>query len=274
MKPTLRFVDLDASHLPGAVQLSTAVGWPHQVADWAFSANLSKGVVALDGDRVVGTAMATPFGPVAMANMIIVAAEWQGRGLGRDVMQRAMDRVPAPAWQLVATPQGVPLYTRLGFVQIAQIVQHSGLVDQVTPQGSAEWAKSADHDAIVALDRAASGKDRAALYRALTSARFAVLRHQGEIVGFAAVRRFGQGEVIGPVVGENLETAKSLIALIMSERQGRFLRLDTDVRSGLAPWLSACGLAQVGDGLQMQKGQTELRQTRHHVYALASQALG
>ena len=55
------------AHLDGAVALSRAEGWPHRLEDWALILGLSRGIAAFDGDRLVGTAMATPFGPAATA---------------------------------------------------------------------------------------------------------------------------------------------------------------------------------------------------------------
>jgi hypothetical protein len=74
---------LAPAHLADAVALSRAEGWPHRREDWALIPWLSRGIAALDGDRLVGTALATPFGPAGALNMIIVSRDWRGRGLAR-----------------------------------------------------------------------------------------------------------------------------------------------------------------------------------------------
>ncbi len=117
----------EASHLAGAHRLSRAAGWPHRVEDWALLLSLSKGAVILEGDAVIATALATPMGPVATANMIIVDADRRGAGLGRQVMEAAMARVSAQEWRLIATKDGLPLYQRMGFEAEGEILQHQGL---------------------------------------------------------------------------------------------------------------------------------------------------
>jgi GNAT superfamily N-acetyltransferase len=274
MTSTLSFEALKDEHLSGALRMSTEVSWPHRLEDWAFVAGISSGMVAKQGDQVVATAMATHFPPVGMANMIIVDAAMRGRGLGRDIMCKAMDTIAPEAWQLVATEAGLPLYKKLGFEVTADILQHQGEVKDIASSGEAKWATADDMEEILALDTAATGMDRRKLYGALAGkASFSVLRDDAGISGFAAVRKFGRGEVAGPVIARNLEDAKSLLSLIMSERSGQFLRLDIDAKTGLGPWLTEQGLPQVDTGIQMQKGELPKSPT-HTIFALTSQALG
>ena len=94
-------------------------------------------------------------------------------------------------------------------------------------------------------------------------------------VDHAALRAFGRGEVIGPVVAENVEIAKDLIAFVISERAGEFLRLDTTVDTGLAPWLAEHGLAHVGGGIAMRRPKADISADKQFkTFALTSQALG
>lgn len=126
------------------------------------------------------------------------------------------------------------------------------------------------------LDAQAFGADRTPLFAALVArARFAEVRQQGVLKGFAALRAFGRGEVIGPVVAENAETAKALIAFVIAERPGMFLRVDTTADTGLAPWLVENGLAHVGGGIAMRRPKTDIAAGRKFkTFALTSQALG
>ena len=87
---TLTFAPMRSEHLPGAMRMSAELGWPHRIEDWAFVLDISAGFVALEGERVVATTLVTPFGPVAMANLIIVDVTMRGQGLGRRIMDHAM----------------------------------------------------------------------------------------------------------------------------------------------------------------------------------------
>lgn len=256
--------------------MSQEVGWPHRLEDWEFVAAISKGSVALQNDEVVATALATPFGDIAMVNLIIVDSQLRGQGLGRKIMQHAMDSISPKVWRLVATKEGLPMYEKFGFEATGEILQQQGIVAPIAPIGDATWIQPEDQAAIRALDKSAAGTDRKTLYDVLEqTARFAVLRDGSGIKGFAAVRDFGRGQVAGPVVAKDLSDAKSLLSLIMSECEGTFLRIDTGSETGVADWVSDFGLTHAGGGIQMQRGHGAGNPTGpHKIFALASQALG
>lgn len=262
-------------HIPGAVELSRIEQWPHRPEDWAMIHGLSRGVVALSGGRVVGTAMATIFGPVGMMNMIIVGEDMRGRGLGRRLMEAAMALAEPQEWRLVATEAGLPLYRKLGFVEQDRVLQHQGILAELPAPEGVEWASEADLDAIAAIDRAATGTDRTALIAALAQAgRIAVLHGAGGIVGYAALRPFGRGEVAGPVIAGDADQASALLSFLLSDRAGQFIRVDTTQDSGLAPWLAGLGLSHVGGGIGMSRGTPAARSGEFYRFAHAAQALG
>ncbi len=266
-----------ADHLDAAVELSRQAGWPHRKEDWAMVLSISKGFVAVDDGRVVGTAMATLLGECcATVNMVIVDESMRGRGLGRKLMDAALDAADDRECRLVATADGLPLYEKLGFIAWGQVVQHQGIPKTPTKPENVAWAPNIDAAELATLDAEAFGADRTPLFAALAQrARFATVRSEGVIQGFAAMRTFGRGEVIGPVVAEDIEIAKDLIAFAMSERPGAFLRVDTTVKAGLGSWLAEQGLAHVGGGIAMRRSTTELpAEKRLKTFALTSQALG
>ncbi|MDP3342471.1 GNAT family N-acetyltransferase [Frigidibacter sp.] len=274
MTDTLTFDRFTAEHLEGALRLSRQAGWPHRPEDWQMLLRLSRGVVALAEGQVVGTALATPFGDVAMANMIIVDAAMRGRGLGRSLMERVMG-LEVPEWRLTATADGLPLYEKLGFVACGRVLQHQGLVAaQAAPEG-VEWAAQADLPAMVALDRQATGADRADLIAELMAVgRLAVIREGAALAGFAGLRAFGRGEVAGPVIAAHAEDAQRLLSYLFAQSPGAFLRVDTTEAAGLARWLAAQGLAPAGGGIAMRRGGAAAPETPFQCFALAAQALG
>ncbi|WP_162501579.1 GNAT family N-acetyltransferase, partial [Methylobacterium crusticola] len=229
------------AHLDGAVALSRAAGWPHRREDWALVLSLSAGRVALLNGRVVGTAMTTTFGEAAAVNMVIVDEAMRGRGLGRRLMEAALAAADGRACRLVATEDGLPLYEKLGFRAAGEILQHQGTAVADVAPGLREIAwEGAPVAALAGLDREACGMDRTALLARLAAeGRVAVLRRGGAAAGFAVLRPFGRGEVVGPVVAETPEAARALIGFAMAARPGAFLRVDTPAGSGLGPWLAA-----------------------------------
>ena len=273
----LTFAAMQPEHLPGAVRLSADAGWPHREEDWRLILDISHGFVAVQEGEVVATALATPLGNAAMVNMVIVDASLRRKGIARTMLERVMAVADPASWHLVATDAGLPLYEAFGFRRTGKIVRYQGNVADVRSSGDACWGSSSDLAAVIRLDKAASGMDRAAMYSALSKvARIAVQRRSDGIVGHAFVRDFGRGRVVGPVVASSVGAAQSLISFIMSEDAGALLRVDTGVHTGLGAWLERNGLsADAAGGIVMQAGTVASGPTGPvSVFALAAQALG
>ncbi|OBQ91055.1 GNAT family N-acetyltransferase [Mesorhizobium sp. AA23] len=270
--------DFGPDHIEGAVALSRQENWPHRPQDWQMALQLSSGAVALDDQgRVAGTILVTAYGAdCAMINMVIVDRNARGKGLGRRLMEQAFALAGDRPLRLVATTDGMPLYEKLGFVPSGTILQHQGQVAALEASDGVEAAGAHHLPEIKALDRDAYGADREALIDALAErGEFAVIRRSGVIAAYAAIRPFGRGEVIGPVIAGNADDAKALISFFAASRPGAFLRVDTESRTGIAGWLGEIGLAHVGGGVAMDRpAKNGAEQARPKVYALANQALG
>ena len=270
--------DFGPDHIEGAVALSRQEKWPHRPQDCQMALQLSSGAVAVDDEgRVTGTILVTPYGAdCAMINMVIVDRNVRGKGLGRRLMDQALALAGDRPLRLVATTDGMPLYQKLGFVPSGTILQHQGTVAQLGAPEDVEAARMDDLSDIKALDRDAYGADREALIDALAEhGQLAVIGRNGAIDAYAAIRPFGRGEVIGPVIAGSAADARALISFFAAPRPGAFLRVDTDSRTGIAGWLEDIGLAHAGGGVAMDRPpKTGAEQARPKVYALANQALG
>ncbi|MCW2239442.1 GNAT family N-acetyltransferase [Azospirillum canadense] len=273
----------EPKHLTDALALSRQAQWPHRLEDWSLTLALSEGLVAVDAEtsQVVGTVLMTPYGEdAATINMVIVDDGWRGQGLGRRLMDEAMTLAGDRPLRLVATSDGLPLYEKLGFREVGTVLQHQGEAGPVplVAAGEVVPAGAGDRAAIAALDRQAFGADRGLLLeRFAERGSCTLLRRNGAPVGFAALRDFGRGRVIGPVVAPDADGAKALIGPIIAAHPGKFLRVDTTADTGLGPWLADCGLRHVGGGIAMRRPAstaTGISPAPVSTYALASQALG
>ncbi len=281
---TLRFLPFGPEHIEGGLRLSQAAKWPHRAQDWALLQSLSHGIVAMNGKNIVATALATPFGPVATLNMIIVDQAMRGRGLAKRSMQQLMLSLSPQQWRLVATQDGLPLYEKLGFVACGTVLQHQGIAQTLSAdasqpsKGALESAGPDDFTALAAIDTAATGMHRQSLIAALLrQGKIFVIREQGQIAAYAALRAFGRGELAGPVIARTLPEAQHLLSHILGLCAGRFLRMDTTSDTHLAPWLQQHGLLQAGGGVAMRLGSAPQPTTvpqSHTTFALAAQALG
>ncbi|APG88825.1 acetyltransferase (plasmid) [Sinorhizobium americanum CCGM7] len=238
---------------------------------------LSEGIVAVEDDRIVGTVLVTSYKEdCATINMVIVDEAMRGRGLGRRLMDAALRIAGNRPLRLVATAEGLPLYEKVGFRETGRVLQQQGVVGEMATPAGVEPANASDVAAIADLDRRAFGADRSDLIASIEAVgEFAVIRRDGRVCGFSALRAFGRGEVIGPVVAANLNDAKALIAHFIARRPGQFLRIDTTADTGLGPWLAEQGLAHVGDAIVMTTSVNErAADATATSFALANQAFG
>ncbi|MGO4566387.1 GNAT family N-acetyltransferase [Rhizobium sp. 2YAF20] len=267
----------EAHHLDDAVALSRAAGWAHRREDWEMIWSLSQGCVALAGDRVVGTALMTPFGDTCSAiNMIIVDESQRGRGLGRKLTTAVLELAGDRECRLTATNDGLPLYQKLGFVATNQIVRHQGIANRINASENVDWVTPDALPEIKALDGAAFGASRDTLIDVLAKeGTFAAIRNGDRIVAFAFTRLFGKGEVVGPVVAEKVEQARDLLAFILSGKEGHFVRIDIPKQTGLSSQLEDWGMPQEGEVVAMVRGAAGHSQTPAvQTFCLASQAIG
>ena len=124
----LTFEDLD-----DALVLSTTVGWNQRLEDWRMLLQLaSAGAYAAFVDRrdvsdisLVGTALGIDYGAFAWIAMMLVDPAYRGRGVGRRLLEAAIEAVPSSLpIRLDATSLGRPLYQRYGFQDEATLSRH------------------------------------------------------------------------------------------------------------------------------------------------------
>jgi GNAT superfamily N-acetyltransferase len=271
---------LRADHLPQAVSLSAALGWPYREEDWRFALELGNGVGVETDDGLAATALWWPYEKAfASVGMIIVSPALQGRGIGRMLMDELLRQAEGRTIVLNSTREGYRLYERLGFVPCGQVNQHQAVLVAAPPEarasGPIRQLRPDDIDAICELDYRASGMGRARLLDALVLVgNVVVIERERRVQGYACVRRFGRGVVIGPVVARDAMDAKALIATLAAEHRGGFVRIDVPATSGLSPWLEQIGLRHVDQVVSMVRGQAPTRAVDATLFALSNQSLG
>jgi predicted N-acetyltransferase YhbS len=263
-----------------ATALSREQAWPHREEDWALFLEAGEGIVAEQAGRVLGTVMAWRYGEdFATVGMVIVASDVQGQGLGRKLMEAMLDRLAGRTVVLNATAAGLPLYEKLGFVETGVIHQHQAIAPGVAVAegilGGRVRTMGQSDNGLGDLYSRASGMDRTALFERLAAnAHTVVLTRDHQTVGFAQVRRFGRGWLVGPVVAPDPGGAKALILNGLRTHAGTFCRLDVTGDSGLSEWLEEIGLPRVDSVKTMVRGRSPNPDPGISVRAIAAQALG
>jgi len=281
VKKSVQIRALTPDDLPLAHGLSREQQWPHRERDWARMLEMGDGIIATSDDGVVGTTMWWPQGDDhATIGMVIVSNAAQGMGVGRKMMEAAIDRLGDRSLILNATDEGLNLYRSLGFESFGSIYQHQGAafsvpIPELIPNERVAPLKVGEWPDIVRLDREAVGIDREHIVSYLCEyAHGVVLNRDGEQAGYAFFRRFGRGYSIGPVVAPDIGGAKALISHWLGSNAGMFCRLDIPDDSGLAGWLDDLGLPCVGRVTRMCRGTPPVPGALGRPFAIISQALG
>lgn len=273
--------DMTADDIRHVADLCFEQQWPHREEDLEKLLAMGGGMVAEVDGKIGGTIMSWRFGQsFAMIGVIIVAVAHQGHGLGRKLADAMLARLSGVTVILNATDEGLPLYSRLGFVPLGQVRQHQGLAPvqplvQLRPGERVRPMGAADAEALDALYASATGMDRKTVLDALLAdGSTVVLCREHVQTGFAVIRRFGRGRVIGPVVAPDATGAKALIAHWLGTQTGSFCRMDVPESSGLGTWLEEVGLPEVGHVTRMALGAAPVPGDEVAIFGLAAQALG
>lgn len=141
---------------------------------WAVGYEPSHVFVAEDAGRIVGTGIATANGSVGWVGTIFVATDRRREGLGGALTRTVIDDLESRGCRtlvLIATDAGRPLYERLGFeVDVPQVgFRATGLPASQAEDHTIRPFEPGMLSEIVALDRLATGENRAALLEILTT---------------------------------------------------------------------------------------------------------
>jgi GNAT superfamily N-acetyltransferase len=275
--PPIRRLGVD--DLKRCVALSIDRGWPPERAKWSLLLAACEvfGVDAPDGKGLAGAVVLARWGTdYASAGMMLVAARYGRRGLGRELMEHLLRAAGDATVTLFATDQGRPLYEKLGFEPVRKSVSLRGRFHP--PAGSFKGVRAAteaDLPAILELDRAVFGADRGLILSRLPSFadRIAVI-DDGGVTGYAAAwRNEPASTVIGPLVAPDGAAARLLVTELAAHTATP-IRLDLDPdRCELPGWANAHGLEPTGITVVMAHGKLVARGVPERLYTPISVAL-
>ena len=227
--------------IPDGLRLSGAAGWNQRESDWRFllEGNPGRFVVAVRDGRVIGSGGAVGYGTsLAWVCMILVDPSERGHGIGTRIVSGVLERLSdMRSVGLDATPFGLGVYTRLGFVETSRLLRMEA------PPTSGEEDESpvrplapSDFSSVLALDREVFGADRGEVLRAAAARAPAfVADRDGVIAGYCFGRDGARSRQIGPVVASDLEIASSLVVTSLVSDLGQPVVVDVPADRG--DWL-------------------------------------
>jgi GNAT superfamily N-acetyltransferase len=198
---------------------SAELGWYSEV-DWECF--LRTGVVfghRLKTGEIVSSAYLSNFeNQVGWMGAVIVNPRFQGKKLGRDLIQKALSIAPADEFVLglIATERGKRMYEQAGFVEVGNTCKLTG---EIASSASANFLgvrdlTEGDLEIISVLDVEAIGYRRTKPFNErLKSASEACVfeNDRSEIRGFIFANKDGERISLGPLVAPNVEIALQLL---------------------------------------------------------------
>lgn len=237
-KESLKLVEFTSNDIPGLIALSASVGWDYEYEEIStvlgsgkiFGHKNSEGVI-------VSSAAIIPYDDrLASIGMVIVHGDFRGMGLGKKATQKCIDKVRSmnASIMLIATPDGKPLYEKMGFKEVDCV--HKFLCEKFVPITTGlhqtaytiEEYQSSDLPALLNLDKDAFGDKRskfllARIQQAKTC--LVVKDSNKQVLAFGMAIAGPIHLILGPIVAPDNQIAVSLLEKLVDGHDGA-LRID------------------------------------------------
>jgi GNAT superfamily N-acetyltransferase len=199
---------MTSADVPSGLRLSAQAGWNQTEADWRRALDLQPdGCFVAEWDGApAGTTTTCVFGDVAWIAMVLVEPALRGRGIGMALLRHALaflDGQGIATVRLDATPQGQPLYERLGFAADFRIARYEAVLEANDAAVCVEAGLPGQWEAMAALDRGVTGVDRRELLFRLFATEPQTVRvalQDDAVSGFIVARTGHRAVHLGPCI--------------------------------------------------------------------------
>lgn len=253
---------MTAGDILAGMRLCNLAGWNQTGTDWERFLAASPGgcfVAEAHGD-VAGTVATIAYeGRFAWIGMVLVDPARRGQGIGTRLLEVAtehLDRSGLPCIKLDATPQGKPLYQKLGFQSEYELERWQLERPSQAPSAVAHGPL---RESILRLDREVFGADRSELLRSISRGDPDLVLAAGteeNPVGYALGRRGALADQLGPWVAHDESAAAGLLDEFLLRSSSQKVLVDAMCDS---PWarklLRECGFQYSRTLTRMYRGR-------------------
>jgi GNAT superfamily N-acetyltransferase len=273
---------LALAELPDAEALVAEAGWNQVAADWRMFLDFGTAYAVRAQDRVVATAAWLPYERCAWISMVLVSAAQRRRGLATRLLHRCIADVTAAGLVPVldATPAGRTVYAPLGFIEawgftrfaserrVGQPTETSAVIE---PIADSAWP------ALCAYDTTVFGINRSqilARMRGRLPPANLVARRGGHVVGMLLGRDGRTASHLGPLIAEDDEVAKALLARALNGIGGAVYIDIADAKPDVRTFLEAAGFSVQRPFTRMLLGRDRSFDDAGRTYAVIGPEFG
>lgn len=267
--------------LPFCRNLVKEAGWNQVDADWLRAMDLEPtGCFVAEANHLpVATTTVCCFGNVAWIAMVLVDKKARGQGIGKHILEHAIEYLEAKAMQTIrldATPLGEGLYRKLGFQEEYEVIRLAGNpvagspvagspvagnpVEGNTLPGNLRRIFNQDHifDEIVGLDEEVTATFRRsfiASFSATDSLPFYCSTTDGGVTGYAGCRKGINAIQLGPAIASFSGSGHRLLDQIVSHFPGKLMYMDIPSQNTQAlRWATTNGFTEQRRFIRMYRG--------------------
>lgn len=253
---TFRIRPMITNDLRQAISLSNSEGWNQTEKDWKLllENSLNICIVAEYNNNVIGTTTALKHSnQVAWIGMVLVDKSFRGRGVGKMLLTNIIGALKnVESIKLDATPEGLPLYQKLGFIdehKIYRMINPSlqSFKNQAFDYGVANIDNESFSD-VLKLDIRIFGTARTYLLQTLLGNypwKAYLIKKNKKLDGYMFGRDGVRFNYIGPVFAFSHNSARILISKALESLDNKPVALDIlQDKEGLIKWLEMSGFVK------------------------------
>jgi GNAT superfamily N-acetyltransferase len=273
---------MEVDDIPVGLRLCRHAQWNQVASDWELFLKLSPdGCRVAVEDKVIGTVTTLNYeNRFSWISMVLVDPEFQRKGIGTTLLYEALNLLQdQETIKLDASPAGRNLYLKLNFTEEYPLVRMTrNKVEMSIKTHPSRAMDINDLTRISQYDAAVFGAARLDLLQWLYegSSPFGFISEAGnEISGFCLGRKGEHYFHIGPVVSENIETAKDLVTAALNQLIGHPVMLDIPLFDlNWKDWLISLGFEEQRPFYRMYRGLNRFPGIPEKQYAIAGPEFG
>jgi ribosomal protein S18 acetylase RimI-like enzyme len=240
-------------------------------------------IVETDGLRI-GHVFTIAYGSLGWIGLLIVRTEYRNRGVGRLLMQKAIDYLLSCGVHTIdldAVPEVSGLYRQLGFFDRFDSLRFMGISRKASYSANKSASRMRERQIVevAGFDARYFGADRTRVLRKLLEAHpqyCFVLHEDSDVTGYLMCRRAETGYNVGPFVCSSVHAAEELLSKCLDS-----LPSNAPVYAGVpavnnktVELLQGFGFKQYSKSIRMRMGRNLETERQSGIYAIGGPMKG